>query len=94
MSEKLDAQRQQEYDFFHKTKCDRCGGPLTIRTLSMFNMDVICSACKDAERQRPDYDEAVKADIAECKKGNRNFEGIGLKDITTTVGKLTTEGSE
>ena len=67
-------------DFFKKTKCDRCGGPLTVRIMSMFNEDVICMDCKEKERKRPDYREAVEADHAEIKKGNFNFKGIGLKN--------------
>jgi len=66
-------------DFFKKTKCDRCGGPLTARIMSMFNEDVICMACKEKEQKRPDYRQAVEADHAEIKKGNYNFKGIGLK---------------
>jgi hypothetical protein len=30
--------------------------------MSMFNEDVICMACKEKERQRPDYRKAVEAD--------------------------------
>ena len=49
--------------FFSKTRCDRCGAPLTVRIMSMFNEDVICMECKEKERQRPDYREAVEADL-------------------------------
>jgi len=35
--------------------------------------------CKDKEERRSDYKDAVDADIAEIKKGNLNFEGIGEK---------------
>ena len=66
--------------FFTKTRCDRCGGPLTVRIMSMFNEDVLCMACKEKERQRPDYREAVEADLDAIRHGNRNFKGIGLKD--------------
>jgi hypothetical protein len=66
-------------DFFKKTHCDRCGAKLTTRIMSMYNLDVICMDCKEVETKRPDYDEAVKADHEQIKKGNRNFEGIGLK---------------
>lgn len=65
--------------FYTVSKCDRCGGSLEGgRILSMFNTDVLCMKCKDEERQRPDYKAAQEADIAEIKKGNYNFEGIGL----------------
>ena len=65
--------------FFSKTRCDRCGAKLTVRIMSMFNEDVICMECKKKERQRPDYLEAVEADNAAIRRGDRNFKGIGLK---------------
>ena len=66
-------------DFFKKTRCDRCGGSLDGgRIMSMFNEDVICMACKEKERQRPDYRKAVEADNEAIRNGNRNFKGIGL----------------
>lgn len=48
--------------------------------MSMFNEQIICLKCKGKERGRADYKDAVNADIAEIKKGNHNFEGIGLKE--------------
>ena len=71
-------------EFLKKTKCDRCGNPLGTRTMSMFNTDVICQACKDAERKRPDYDKAVKADHDAISKGNLNFPGIGYTPLPKT----------
>ena len=66
--------------FFSKTRCDRCGGSLDGgRIMSMFNEQVICMACKGKEQQRPDYHEAVEADNAAIRRGDRNFPGIGLK---------------
>ena len=65
--------------FFTQTTCDRCGGSLSSgRIMSMYNEDCICLKCKDEERQRSDYQKAVKADNEEIKKGNYNFRGIGL----------------
>lgn len=66
-------------DFFTKKHCDRCGAYLDVRIMSMFNTDVICMKCKEAETHHPKYEEARKADLDEIKKGNRNFKGIGLK---------------
>lgn len=63
--------------FFTKKFCDRCGKILEIRTMSMFNEDVICMECKDKEVKNPKYNEAVKADHEQIKKGNYNFKGIG-----------------
>jgi len=34
--------------------------------------------CKKREAKHPDYKKACDAELAEVKKGNRNFEGIGL----------------
>lgn len=65
--------------FFDKKFCDRCHVELTVRTMSMFNEDVICPACKEKETQRPDYDDAVRAEHEALKRGDRNFPGIGLK---------------
>lgn len=66
-------------DFFKKEYCDRCGKYLEFRIMSMFNKDVICMECKEAETKHPRYEEARRRDLEEIKKGNRNFEGIGLK---------------
>jgi hypothetical protein len=33
--------------------------------------------CKDKEEKRSDYKDAVGADVAEIKRGNFNFRGIG-----------------
>lgn len=46
--------------------------------MSMYNHDCICLDCKNKEYERPDYREAVDADIAEIRNGNYNFQGIGL----------------
>lgn len=63
------------------TNCERCHKPTNgITIMSMFNEQIICMDCKGKEKQRPDYDKAVQADIAEIKKGNYNFGGIGLDE--------------
>ena len=68
-------------DFFTKTKCDRCHGSLDGgRICSMYNQQTICMTCKEKEQQRADYRKAVEADHAEIRKGNYNFQGIGLDD--------------
>ena len=51
-----------------------------MRIMSMYNEQVICPQCKEKERQRPDYREAVEADLDAIRHGNRNFKGIGLKN--------------
>ncbi|MDD2494642.1 MAG: gamma-glutamylcyclotransferase [Tissierellia bacterium] len=63
--------------FFTQEYCDRCGGNLEGgRIMSMFNTDCICMDCKDKETQRSDYEDAVRADHEEIKKGNYNYKGI------------------
>ena len=37
-------------EFFAKTKCDRCGGELTVRTMSWFTTEAICMDCSDTEK--------------------------------------------
>jgi hypothetical protein len=45
----------------------------------MYSTALICMECKDKEGGRSDYKDAVDADVAEIKKGNFNFKGIGEK---------------
>lgn len=67
--------------FFTQTTCDRCHGSLSSgRTMSMYNTNCICMACKETETKRTDYSSAVTADHEAIKKGNYNFEGIGLSE--------------
>ena len=67
-------------DFFRKQNCDRCGKKLDLRIMSMYNKDVLCPECKDAETKRPDYEQARNAEREQVLKGNYNFKGIGLKE--------------
>ena len=62
-------------------KCQRCGTETNVTIMSMFNKQTICMDCKDREKQRPDYRQAVAADEAAIRQGNFNFKGIGLKPI-------------
>ena len=63
--------------FFTQTTCDCCGGSLKSgRILSMYNSDCLCLPCKEKETKRSDYQEAVKADHEQIKKGNYNYKGI------------------
>ena len=65
--------------FYTQKTCDRCGGSLDGgRTMSRFNTDCICLRCSRAEKERPDYKKAVEAEMAEIRRGNYNFRGIGL----------------
>ena len=63
--------------FFTQKHCDRCGGALEEgRIMSMYNTDCLCLACKEKEKRRSDYPEAVNAEHDALKKGNTNFKGI------------------
>ena len=67
-------------EFLTKKRCDRCGGSLEGgRTMSRFDTACICMACAEAETRHPDYQKAVEAELAEIRKGNRNFKGIGYR---------------
>jgi hypothetical protein len=59
--------------------CDRCYKETNVHIMSMFNTDEICLDCKRAEEQRPDYKDAVAADVSAIRSGNFNFKGIGYK---------------
>lgn len=67
--------------FFTQKSCDRCSGSLEGgRIMSMLNTDCICMICSKNEKQDKDYDEALKADHEQIRKGNYNFKGIrGVK---------------
>lgn len=45
----------------------------------MYNEDCICLECKEEETQFEDYKIARDAEHEEVKRGNYNYEGIGLK---------------
>lgn len=67
--------------FFTQENCDRCGGSLKKgRIMSMYNKDCICMECKKKERERKDYDKALKADREHVDQGVFNFKGIGYKE--------------
>jgi len=73
-----------EDKFFTQKFCDRCGKPLDDgRIMSMFNTDCLCMYCSDAERERPDFNEARKADEDQILKSNYNFKGIWLSKNPT-----------
>lgn len=58
--------------------CDRCGVKTWATVMSYFNTDVICFACRNKEREHPDYEKARTAEENAVKAGNLNFPGIGL----------------
>jgi len=58
-------------------RCARCGKPTAATIMSMFNTDIICLDCADAERKDPRYKQAREADEAAIRRGNYHFKGIG-----------------
>ena len=40
--------------------------------------EVLGLALREGERERPDYRRAADAELAEVRKGNYNFKGIGF----------------
>lgn len=64
--------------WFNKKFCERChksleGGYM----MSRFNTQALCLDCIEEERQHPDYQKAVDAELAALHSGDRNFKGIG-----------------
>ncbi len=45
--------------------------------MSRFNTDVLCPACIEEEKQHPDYEKAVAAELEAVRCGDMNFPGIG-----------------
>ena len=88
----LVTQKQKEAksgNFFSQQNCDCCGGTLKGgRTMSRFNMDCICLECAEAEKQHPDYQKAVEAEIAAIRNGDLNFEGIGYNSNGDSIMKI------
>ena len=54
----------------NKKFCDRCDKSLTDGfSMSRFNTDALCFDCLEEERQHPDYQKAVNAELAALKRG-------------------------
>jgi hypothetical protein len=60
--------------------------------MSRFNTDLICSTCDHAERQHPDYEKAVQAELEAIRQGDFNFPGIGLPPETPPASNPEPEG--
>jgi hypothetical protein len=58
--------------------CERCYTDTLSHTMSTFNTQTICLKCKEKETQHPDYERARDAESAEVRRGNYNFQGVGL----------------
>lgn len=46
--------------------------------MSIFNTQMCCMDCLDLEKKHPQYSIAETLEIAAVKKGDYNFQGIGL----------------
>ena len=61
----------------YRDKCDRCGKSTNnSTTMSVFNEDVICMSCKEAEKLDPDYRLAVEVEAEAIRNGNYNYPGF------------------
>ncbi len=65
--------------------CARCNVDVVTTMMSMFNTETICIPCKKHEEHCPDYKRAVAEELRQVKKGNFNYEGIGLTKPIKTV---------
>jgi hypothetical protein len=62
--------------FFSQTKCDRCGGNLSSRTMSWFTTETICiDKCAKEERE-------IKNHLPD---GGKNYEGCGYLPKLETI---------
>ena len=54
--------------------CDRCGKSLADGfSMSRFDTSALCFDCLAEERQHPDYQKAVDAELAALRSGNLNY---------------------
>ena len=58
--------------------CVRCGGRLTVSTVSRMNTDWICIECCQDEQLCPGYDAARKAEDEAVRTGNYNLPSVRL----------------
>lgn len=74
-------------EWYNKTCCDRCGkGGALI--MSMFNQQMICMDCKNAETKRSDYKQAEAQDMREYAGRLRS---LGMEHQAQNVEKLADE---
>lgn len=52
--------------------CQQCYKKTSIHIMSMYSELLICMECKDKERKRPDYQQALEKDIADYKSRNNH----------------------
>ena len=59
------------------TRCDRCRKETYATIMSMFNTDILCLDCQEAEQHEPRFEAARQAEEEACRRGDFNFPGIG-----------------
>ncbi len=59
------------------TRCARCRRETDVTIMSMFNTEILCLDCKEAEERDPRYENARRAEAEACRRGDFNFPGIG-----------------
>lgn len=59
-------------------RCERCYKEGSALIGSIFNTQMICLKCEEKEKDHPEYEKAKRLELEEVKKGNYNYEGIGL----------------
>tara|TARA_B100001123_G_C14711921_1_gene789500 strand:- start:217 stop:477 length:261 start_codon:yes stop_codon:yes gene_type:complete len=71
-------ENEKTRSFGSLTHCDRCGKEATVKTNSVFNIEMICLECCGAERSHHLFKYAREKETQEVENGNYNFEGIGI----------------
>ena len=56
--------------------CVRCEKEVNRTTMSFFNLDIICTRCRDEEMTHPKFHFAKDIERKELKKGNFDFPGV------------------
>jgi hypothetical protein len=58
--------------------CERCGDASSAYICSHFNVEMLCTQCKDDEKGCPNWQKAYDTEFTALKNHNYNFAGIGL----------------
>jgi hypothetical protein len=61
-------------------RCVRCDSEARAFTMSIFNRDWICLACRDDESDAPGFEGAARAEIEAVRRGVFNYPGMGLSE--------------
>ena len=62
----------------HVQHCERCKEETDVTQMSLFNTEMCCSKCIQAERAHPKFQQARDAELEAISRGDYNFPGIGL----------------